>query len=115
MASQEITLNELDDLITNHEDVVIVDVREREEYATGHIPGSLIVPVGSIEHAIDEESIARDDDLLGARHGAVILICDDGTRSRNAANQLANSGFDTVYWLADGLKQWREAGFPLVN
>jgi rhodanese-related sulfurtransferase len=112
---QEISLHELDDLITNHDDVIIVDVREREEYATGHIPGALIVPVGSLENAVDEESIARDEELLSARASAVVVICDDGRRSRVAAGQLARHGFQTVYWLADGLKQWQSAGFPLVT
>jgi rhodanese-related sulfurtransferase len=112
---QEISLNELDDLITNHEEVIIVDVREREEYARGHIPGALIVPIGSLETALDEESIARDDELLSARASAVVVICDDGRRSRVAASQLSRLGFETVYWLADGLKQWQSAGFPLVT
>jgi rhodanese-related sulfurtransferase len=111
----EITIEQLDDLISNHEYVVIVDVREREECARGRVPGALIVPLGSLEHAVDEGSIACNTQLLEARTETVVVCCDDGRRSRVAAAQLAQRGFTTVYWLSNGLKQWQAEGFPLVT
>ena len=113
--ARAISVGELNDLIGNHEDVLIVDVREREEYVQGHIPGALAVPIGALELAADATSIAGNDRLVSARTGTVVICCDDGRRSRVAAAQLPRLGFANVYCLAGGLKHWQAAGFPLTQ
>ena len=114
-AKREITVSELSDLIAKNEDLTIVDVREREQFATGHITGALSVPLGSIGHAADVTSVACNPQLLRARAGKVIVCCDDERRSRVAVAQLEWLGFVTVYCLAGGLKLWQTEGFPLVR
>ena len=112
---REITVNELSDLIAKHEDLTIVDVREREQYAKGHIPGALSVPLGSIEHAANVTSVACNHQLVRARADTVVTCCDDERRSRVAATLLDRVGFLTVYFLAGGLTRWQAEGFPLVS
>jgi rhodanese-related sulfurtransferase len=114
-AIREITVNELSDLIAKHEDLKIVDVRESEQYAKGHIPGALSVPLGSIEHAADVTSVACNHQLVRARADTVVVCCDDERRSRVAATLLDRLGFLTVCCLAGGLTRWRAEGFPLVS
>jgi rhodanese-related sulfurtransferase len=114
------SLNEIDvaglsELITEREDVVFVDVRESEEYAAGHIPGAISAPAGTLEHATDEDSVARNEALLQARELIVVVHCDDGRRSRVAAEQLLKHGFTQIYWLVDGLKSWQSNGLPLLR
>ncbi len=113
--AREIKLSELHDLIENHENVLIVDVREREEYARGHIPGALPIPIGALEHATDTTSVACNHDLALARTSTVVVCCDDERRSRVAAARLDKLGFTEGYFLAGGLKHWKSGGFPLLS
>ncbi len=113
--ARAISVGELNDLIGNHEDVLIVDVREREKYAQGHIPGALAVPIGALELAADATSIACDNELVLARAGIVVLCCQDERRSRVAAQRLERLGFSVVYYLAGGLAQWQAESLPLAR
>lgn len=114
-AIREITVSELNDLIVRREDLTIVDVRESEQYASGHIAGALAVPAGTLEHATDPASVACNHQLLRGRAGKVIVCCDDGRRSRVAAIRLDRLGFVMVYCLMGGLKRWQGEGFPLAR
>jgi rhodanese-related sulfurtransferase len=114
------SLNEIDvaglsELITERDDLVFVDVRESEEYAAGHIPGAISAPTGTLEHATDEESVARNEALLQARELVVVVYCENGRRSRASAEQLLRRGFTQIYWLVDGLKSWQSSGLPLLH
>jgi rhodanese-related sulfurtransferase len=75
---------------------VIVDVRERWEYALCRIEGSLSVPLGQLP--------ARLAELLGER--PLVLVCHHGSRSQNAAQWLAQNGFADVHNLRGGLESW---------
>jgi rhodanese-related sulfurtransferase len=80
-----------------------VDVRSASEYASGHLPGSVNIPMEQIE--------ARLDDL--SRDSPVVLICQSGKRARIVA-RLLESGRDDVMMLSGGTSAWIDAGFPLV-
>lgn len=110
----EIDIAGLSELMTEREDLVFVDVRESEDYGAGHIPGAIAAPIGTLEHAIDEDSIARNEALLQARGLALVVYCEDGRRSHLAAEQLSTVGFSEVYWLAGGVKSWQSNGLPLL-
>ena len=112
---REISISELNDLIDKHDDLLIVDVREREEFAHGHIAHALVVPAGALEHATDATSIACNEQLVAARSGTIVVCCDDGRRSRVAAGMLDRLGFAAVYLLAGGLISWQNEGLPLVR
>lgn len=112
-------LNEVDvagvsELITERDDVVFIDARESEDYAIGHIPGAVSAPAGTLVHATDSDSVARNDSLLLARESPVIVYCEDGRRSRVAAEYLLKRGFSQVYWLTEGLNGWRSNDLPLL-
>jgi rhodanese-related sulfurtransferase len=111
----EIDVAGLSELMSERDDIVFVDVRESEHYADGHIPGAIAAPVGTLEHATDAESVARNDALLQARESVLVVYCDDGRRSRIAAEQLAKRGFSKIYWLIDGVKSWQSSGLPLLR
>src|SRR6185295_7407576 len=112
---REISVSDLRDLIDKHDDVLIVDVREREPFARGHIADALVVPAGALEHATDSTSIACNERLVAARGSTVVLCCDDGRRSRVAADMLDRLGFAAVYLLTGGLIRWQNEGLPLVR
>lgn len=80
-----------------------IDVRSPSEYATGHIPGAMSIPLEQID--------LRVDDLAGDR--PVVLICKAGTRARMAAERLGPCGKDLIV-LEGGTDAWMGAGYPVV-
>lgn len=95
----------LDDLAQAHAaGATVVDVREPGEYASGHVPGALLVPVAQVG--------ARLGDL--PRNGTVYVICASGNRSKAATTVLENAGFD-VYSVTGGTHGWRQLGRPVVT
>ena len=85
--------------------VVIVDVRQPEEYASKHIPGAVLAPHTDIEvHMAD---LPRDKDLY--------VHCEVGGRSKYACEALEASGFTRLYNVVPGMSAWRgvvEKGLP---
>jgi sulfur-carrier protein adenylyltransferase/sulfurtransferase len=85
-------------------DAVFVDVRERDEWDEGHIPGAIHVPRGNLESRI--EAAVPDH----SRH--VIVYCASGNRSAFAAKTLEELGYDDVASLAGGYTDWKRNGRP---
>ncbi|HEY0994676.1 MAG TPA: rhodanese-like domain-containing protein [Gemmatimonadaceae bacterium] len=82
---------------------VVVDVRGREEFEAGHIPGVRHIVLGLLPDHLDE--LPRDVPL--------VLQCQTGGRSSVAASVLQAAGFTNVSNLARGITGWREAGEPV--
>ncbi len=76
--------------------VRVVDVRTPSEYASGHIPGALNVPLDQVQQVASTWS----------KDGAVAVYCATGARSASAAAYLAGQGFTKVYDLANGMASW---------
>lgn len=81
----------------------IIDVRSYAEYAAGHIEGSLLLGLDTIE--------ARARDLDRSR--PLALVCQTGPRSRAAAERLMAMGFSEIYCLQGGLEAWLAAGLAV--
>ena len=78
--------------------VVILDVREQHEYDSGHIPGSVLLPVGTIT---EDTAAAVIDDL----DTVVLVYCRSGNRSKTASQALADLGYTNVYEFG-GINDW---------
>ena len=85
-------------------EAVVLDVREPEEYAHGHVPGAVNLPQAELATRLDE--VPRDRPLL--------LICQSGYRSLRAAQFLKQTGFAEVASVTGGTTAWQEAGKPLA-
>jgi molybdopterin/thiamine biosynthesis adenylyltransferase/rhodanese-related sulfurtransferase len=81
---------------------VLIDVRERDEYEQGYIPGAVHIPRGNLE--------SRIDNAVGDRSRPVIIYCAQGNRSAYAAKTLAELGFEDVVSLRGGFADWKENG-----
>jgi len=100
---QMITPNELSVRIAAGERFQIVDVRSAREYAEGHLPGALHLPLEEVE--------ARIDDVQP--HDEVVVVCWSGKRAGMACEQLhPHRGNVTV--LSGGTEAWMQAGLPTV-
>ncbi|HEY7073952.1 MAG TPA: molybdopterin-synthase adenylyltransferase MoeB [Solirubrobacteraceae bacterium] len=86
--------------------VVLVDVRESEEWDSGHIPGAVHVPRGHLE--------SRIDGAVKDRSQRVILYCASGTRSALAANTLKQLlGYEDVASMTGGITLWKDRGYEV--
>ena len=81
----------------------LVDVREPEEFAQGHVPGALNVPQAELATRLDE--LPRDRPIL--------TICRSGGRSLRSAQFLKQAGIQDVKSVADGTDGWSESGRPI--
>lgn len=79
-------------------DAVVLDVREQSEYDEGHIPGAVLLPVGSI----DEDTAAA---VIPEKSATVLVYCRSGNRSKTAAAALAELGYTDVYEFG-GINTW---------
>src|SRR5688572_3553937 len=80
----------------------LIDVREPNEYATAHVPGAVLIPLGTVADNVDA---FRGD-------GPVYVICARGGRSMTAAELVAEQGVDAVN-VAGGTMAWIDAGHPV--
>lgn len=86
--------------------IPIVDIRPAEDFAAGHLIGSINIPY-STDVATYAGWILDFDERL-------VLVADDESAARDVTLQLARIGFDHVAgWMVDGLAAWRSAGLPL--
>ncbi|RMD71336.1 MAG: rhodanese-like domain-containing protein [Gammaproteobacteria bacterium] len=103
----------LEEMRASRPDLLIVDVREPEEYKQGHIPGALLIPRGTLECAADPSYKRRVEPLCHAQERPVVLYCESGGRSALAAATLQEMGFKEVYHLAGGLDLWEAEDLPV--
>jgi glyoxylase-like metal-dependent hydrolase (beta-lactamase superfamily II)/rhodanese-related sulfurtransferase len=102
------SLDELKARVDAHDvELVILDVRERDAYTAGHVPGARHLPRGQLELRVNEE---LPDPTL-----RILAVCEFGRISTLAAATLRQIGFQRAIALDGGMKAWREAGYPLVS
>lgn len=95
---------DVDALEARPSDTAVLDVREPEEYAHGHVPGAVSLPQADLASRLDE--VPRDR--------PVMLVCQRGMRSYRAAQFLVQMGINQVASVAGGTAAWRAAGRPLA-
>lgn len=97
--------------------VPIIDVREPEEFAEGHIPGAVNIPRGLLEFEVDgHPAVAyRTAEELSHRERPVVLYCLSGGRSALAAAALQGLGFVSPLSLAGGILRWEDTGHPVAS
>lgn len=86
------------------EAMVLVDVREPDEWDRGHLPGAVAMPRGVLER--DVEAAVPDLDA------PLVLYCGGGYRSALAAQSLGRMGYTNVQSMDGGWRAWTEAGYP---
>jgi molybdopterin/thiamine biosynthesis adenylyltransferase/rhodanese-related sulfurtransferase len=85
---------------------VLLDVREPDETAEGHVPGAVLVPRARLEQRIER---------LVPREREIVVYCESGVRSLLAGRTLRELGYDRVSSLAGGFGRWSDLGFPRVR
>ena len=88
---------------------VLIDVREPDEYAAGHIPGAISIPRGILEFKLSSAA------ELGARDLRVVLYCKTSGRAALAACAMQDMGYVHVQSIAGGFDAWAAAGKPVAR
>ncbi|MCE5181291.1 MAG: rhodanese-like domain-containing protein [Betaproteobacteria bacterium] len=90
--------------LINHQNAVVLDVREDSEFYAGHIPHSVHVPLGQL---------AKHPEMEKYKDRPIIAICRSGMRSGHACSVLRKNGFEQVYNLSGGIAAWQQANMPM--
>jgi glyoxylase-like metal-dependent hydrolase (beta-lactamase superfamily II)/rhodanese-related sulfurtransferase len=91
----------------NSRDLIVLDVREKEAFAAGHVPGGRHLPRGQLELRVNQE--------LPDPTARILTICEFGHISTLAAVTLRELGFTRAAALDGGMKAWRDAGYPVES
>src|SRR5438445_7164475 len=91
--------------LINRERAVVVDVREPEEFAAGHVTGAKNVPLDQLEQKLPAAVKNKSLPLL--------LICATGARAQRAVATAKKLGYEQAQAAAGGLKPWKDANLPV--
>ncbi|MFT5260865.1 MAG: rhodanese-related sulfurtransferase [Saprospiraceae bacterium] len=91
--------------IMNHDSAKVVDVSKAADFAAGHIPDAINLPMDQISEA--SEKLAKFKDK------PIILTCRTGSRANAAAAKLAKQGFSDLYVLSGGFAAWQKEKLPV--
>ena len=98
---KQITVAQAKDAVTA-KDTQFIDVRTAEEYAGGHAPKAVNLPLDALEK--DLSGLDKDK--------PVYVICQTGRRSQKGSEILQKAGFKNIYNVEGGTSAWTSAGFP---
>jgi molybdopterin/thiamine biosynthesis adenylyltransferase/rhodanese-related sulfurtransferase len=101
---EEIDSSSAATLLEGDDRPVFLDVRERDEWDEGHIPGAIHLPRGNLE--------SRIENAVGDRSRRIVVYCASGARSAFAAKTLEELGYEDPVSLAGGFTDWKRNGFP---
>lgn len=91
--------------LINQENAQLVDVRDKAEFKTGYITGSVNIPMGELALKAPTLDKARP----------IVVVCKLGQRAQTAAALLKQQGYSNVVVLSGGLAAWRNEGLPLIT
>lgn len=93
----QISQEEAKEMMAQHDDHIVIDVRRQDEYDAGHIPGAVLLP---------NESIGTEPpELLPDKDQIILIYCRSGNRSKQAAQKLFDMGYTNIYEFG-GIIDW---------
>ena len=98
-----LTAPDLKDMLGKRDAVTLIDVRDPDEYASGHIPGATNIYVGNID--------AESRKIQGEK--PIVVTCSWGGRGSLATSILKRRGFKTAFNLLGGMNAWKSLNFPI--
>ena len=87
--------------------VLLLDVREQDEYASMHVPNAKLIPLGDLGSRLKELEAYKDKPIL--------VMCHSGVRSSRAVSLLQEAGFTQASSVNGGIMAWQKAGLEVVQ
>lgn len=93
--------------LVNKENALVIDVRDKAEYESGHIVDSINIPFANIE--------ARLDELKKHKDRPIVIACKMGQHAGAVGTTLRKNGYENVSRLRGGVTEWRGQNLPVVK
>ncbi len=94
-------------LLINHDDAVVVDVRDKTEFQAGHIVNATNIPFASFKDRLGQ--------LEKHKKKPIIIVCKMGQHASMIGKQLNSAGFENVTRISGGMTEWRNCNLPVVT
>ena len=107
LSVNEVSLNDAPDAIRDAD--ILLDVREADEYANGHIPGAVHISRGLLEFKLS------NDPNLSSRDLKIVLYCKNSGRAALASKSLHDMGYMNIQSIVGGFDAWAQAGNPIAK
>lgn len=91
----------------NKDSAVILDIRPKKEFSTGHITNALHIPITDLDNRMSE--------LEKHKQKPIIVVCNLGQTAGAAGKKLKAAGFDNVVRLSGGMTEWKSQSLPVVK
>lgn len=93
-------------MLINRSDAIVVDVRDKKEFESGHIVDSINIPLAKLDQRVTELKKYQDK--------PVIVVCKLGQHSGDAAKKIQAAGHEQVFKLSGGVTEWKAQSMPLI-
>ena len=103
----EVSVDELKEKLDRSDKLVLIDVRDGEEFSQGCIPSAIHMSRGTLEFQIGNQVPNHDQEI--------VLYCAAGFRSLLAAQSLEKMGYKSLFSLEGGFRQWMEEGYEVAH
>lgn len=114
-SAESVTVEQLYTMMDDGEMMLLIDVREPNEFNAGYIPGAVNIPRGTLEFKIGKEEFWDEAMLyMPEKDELIILYCKKGSRSVLAVQALHTLGYKDVKFIEGGWKRW-ELTYPLMQ
>jgi rhodanese-related sulfurtransferase len=104
---KEVSVNDVKRMIDNKDKIIILDVRDKEEFETGYIPGAINLSRGMLEFKINT--------LIPDKSATIVVYCGVDLRGPLATETLNEMGYKNAVNIDGGLKAWKAAGYSLAK
>jgi sulfur-carrier protein adenylyltransferase/sulfurtransferase len=104
---REVSVGDVKKMIGARETIIILDVRDKDEFETGHIPGAINLSRGMLEFKINT--------LVPDKNASIIVYCGVDLRGPLATRTLNDMGYRNAVNINGGLKAWKAAGYPIAK
>lgn len=94
-------------MLINRSGAVVVDVRDKKEFESGHIVDAINIPLSKLDQRITELEKHKDK--------PVVVVCKMGQHSSEACNKLLSAGYEKVVKLGGGITEWKAQSLPLIQ
>lgn len=102
---REVSVSDVRKMINSKEKIIILDVRDRDEFETGYIPGAVNLSRGMLEFKIST--------LIPDKKAVIVVYCGVDLRGPLATRTLNEMGYINAVNIIGGLKAWKAAGYPI--